>query len=110
MANKYLRKLNPILAKPGPSEKEIVVKFNNVEYVGEKAIVKEKSLVESLIKNKDHTLRVLSLYLTPLKAEDITLDDDCRVVISNYDFSQALKDRGTVLPSVNTWCTNYSCS
>lgn len=110
MSNDLLRQVAPTLQKPGPNEKELIVRFDQIQYQGiDTVVVSGKSLVESLIKNKGQTLQVLSLGISPLRLEEISLDDQMRVVISNPNFVHALQTKAA--PNMyNTYCSNYSCS
>lgn len=110
MGSEIIRRIAPTLEKPGPGENEIIVKFDKVEYKGnEEVVVTQKSLVESLIKHSVQTLQLLSLSIAPIKLEDISIDDQLRVVITSPNFVNALRNKQ--LPDMyNTFCSNYSCS
>lgn len=111
MSNNTNQNASHVFKKPAKGEREYSVTLSdaNAQTQGQKVIIDDKVLMESLIKHGDQTVAALSLTIAPISLSDISLDESGRIVIDNADFAKAFHDFGGIY-SVNTYCSNSTCA
>lgn len=76
------------------------------------AHIRSAALLNTLVHSTPHVIQKLEMHVTPVVPDDITIDDDGRLVISNPDFNKTLRARMTLetADDTNYVCKNaYSC-
>lgn len=90
---------------PGP----IIIRSNNAEVAGSKAVITSPALATHLIQNQAAALDVLH-QVAPVNASDISVDEQGRVVISNANFANTLGSRMKLGAAADNHGCGVGCS